>query len=218
MPGYFITVEGIEGAGKTTIVKRLTNLLQEMGHPCVSCREPGGTEAAELIRNLLLDASIPLYPETELLLMEAARAQLMREIVLPSLEAGKIVLLDRHGDSTLAYQGFGRGLEADSILWLNRFAANRRSPDLTLLLDVDVRMGLARTRKRNSPSAASDRFESETIEFLERARQGFLSMARNEPERFCVVSTNVGEEEMWAQTERAVLDRLQNLGVVAKGL
>jgi len=218
MPGYFITVEGIEGAGKTTIVKRLEKRLQELGHPCISCREPGGTEAAETIRNLLLNAAIPLFPETELLLMEAARTQLMREIVLPSLDAGKIVLLDRHGDSTLAYQGFGRGVEADAILWLNRFAAKGRSPDLTLLLDVEVSTGLARTRKRNSSSAASDRFESETTEFLERTRQGFLSIARKEPLRFCVVSSDLGEEEAWAQCERAVLERLHKSGMIASAL
>ncbi|MFB3785376.1 MAG: dTMP kinase [bacterium] len=197
MPGFFITVEGIEGAGKTTVAERLETWLQVRGHATFRAREPGGTPTGEALRGLILDAGHPLGVEAELLLIEAARAQLMDEVVLPRLELGQTVILDRHIDSTTAYQGYGRGLDLDWIARLNHFATRGRRPDRTLLLDVDAAVGLARARGSKPDTPYADRFETEELAFMERVRQGFLTLARSEPQRFHVVNAEAGVEEVW---------------------
>jgi dTMP kinase len=181
--GVFVSIEGGEGAGKSTVLAAISALLSERGFDVVATREPGGTPAGEAIRQLLLDPSSQLVPEAELLLMMAARAQLVRETIRPALERGAAVLSDRFTDASYAYQGGGRGIESGMIATLERIAAGIK-PDVTLLLDVGIDIGLARARSRGG---APDRIESEREEFFERVRTAYLARAAAEPARFCVV-------------------------------
>jgi len=206
MSAYFITLEGIEGAGKSTVCTAIANWFEQQGINHLCTREPGGTPGSEAIRNVLLGSDVPLCPEAELLLMQAARAQLMREVILPALDNGQTVLLDRHCDSTLAYQGYGRGIPIEAIHPLNRFATEGRAPDLTLLLDIDVKTGLERSRK---VSVTPDRFESETIDFMQRVRDGFLSLADEEPARFVVLDATLDLPTLRQQAIDAISARLQ---------
>ncbi len=206
MPGLFITVEGIEGAGKTTIAERLEAWLQSRGHATYRTREPGGTKIGESLRGLILNAGHPLGMEAELLLIEAARAQLMNEIILPRLEQGQTVILDRHIDSTTAYQGYGRGLDLDWIARLNHFATRGRRPGRTILLDVDAATGLARARGSKPDVLFEDRFETEELAFMERVRQGFLTLARQEPGRIHVVNARAGVEAVWGEVSACMAD------------
>ncbi len=199
MAGFFITLEGIEGTGKTTQAARIEEWLQNQGRPCLRTREPGGTAAGESIREILLNADYTLSVETELLLIEAARSQLMDEVILPELDAGKIIILDRFYDSTTAYQGYGRGLNLDFVSRINRFASRQCVPDLTLIFDLDVKTGLERARKIVERANFKDRFESETIEFMERARKGFLEIAASEPNRTRVIPVDSDPETIWEQ-------------------
>lgn len=178
--GVFVSIEGGEGAGKSTVRQALHEVLEARGFEVVSTREPGGTVAGEAIRALLLDPKGSLAAETELLLMFASRAQLVREVILPALEAGKAVLTDRFTDASFAYQGGGRGIAMGTVAELERWAALLR-PDLTFLLDVDVSVGLARARSRGE---APDRIESEQVGFFERVRDAYLARAAAEPRRF----------------------------------
>lgn len=206
--GCFITIEGIEGAGKTTIAKRLEQWLSSQGFSIIYTREPGGTEVGESIRQILLSSTFPLEPEVELLLIEAARAQLMRNVVIPSLNQGKIVILDRHTDSTMAYQGYGRHVELAKVDYLNQFATWHQKPDLTIILDIDVKHGIQRVQERNHGEVVKDRFESESIEFMTQVRKGFLELAKNDPERYIVISSEESIEKVWAEVERLVEKRL----------
>ncbi|RJP34521.1 MAG: dTMP kinase [Candidatus Omnitrophota bacterium] len=207
MAGILITFEGIEGCGKTTIAKFLYEFLDENGHVCRYAREPGGTAAGEALRALLLDGTVTLCNESELLLIEAARAQLMRELILPALQANEIVILDRYTDSTMAYQGYGREMDRELIARLNRFATQERKPDLTFLLDVDAVIGLARAREITARENLHDRFESEDIQFIERIRQGFLEIARKETDRMVLVDTHANLEIVWNHVKREFLRR-----------
>ncbi len=181
---HFISLEGGEGAGKTSALAAIRDLLQARGFEVVVTREPGGTPLAERIRELLLDAKDePLAPETELLLMFASRAQHVREVVQPALQRGAFVLSDRFTDSSYAYQGDGRGLDRTWIEALERRAVGLK-PGLTLLLDLDVREGRARTAGRD---LWPDRIESEQDDFFERVREGFRRRAAAEPQRFRVI-------------------------------
>ena len=178
--GVLVTIEGGEGAGKSTVRQAVHELLASRGFEVVSTREPGGTVAGEAIRSLLLDPAGRLAAETELLLMFASRAQLVREVVMPALARGAAVLADRFTDASFAYQGGGRGIPMGTIAELERWAAVVR-PDLTFLLDVDVGVGLARARSRG---AQPDRIESEEVGFFERVRATYLARAAAEPRRF----------------------------------
>lgn len=181
---HFISLEGGEGAGKTSALAAIRDLLQARGFEVVVTREPGGTPLAERIRELLLNAKDePLAPETELLLMFASRAQHVREVVQPALQRGAFVLSDRFTDSSYAYQGDGRGLDKTWIEALERRAVGLK-PGLTLLLDLDVREGRARTAGRD---LWPDRIESEQDDFFERVREGFRKRAAAEPQRFRVI-------------------------------
>ena len=186
MPGLFISLEGGEGAGKSTVLAALREVLAEGGREVVCTREPGGTPEGEAIRELLLAPGRELVPEAELLLMFAARAQLVRRVIRPALERGAAVLADRFTDASFAYQGGGRGLDAGHIAELERWAASLR-PDLTFLLDVGVAQGLERARSRGGEP---DRIESEREDFFERVRGTYLARAAAEPQRFRVIDAS----------------------------
>lgn len=186
MPGLFISLEGGEGAGKSTVLAALRDVLAEGGREVVCTREPGGTPEGEAIRELLLAPGRDLVPEAELLLMFAARAQLVRRVIRPALERGAAVLADRFTDASFAYQGGGRGLDSGHIAELERWAAGLR-PDLTFLLDVGVAQGLERARSRGGEP---DRIESEREDFFERVRRSYLARAGAEPARFRVIDAS----------------------------
>jgi dTMP kinase len=194
----FVTFEGSEGCGKTTQIKLATNWLKERGIPVIATAEPGGTPLGRMIREILLNrGSCSIGAEAELLLFAAARAQHVRETILPALEEETWVLCDRFTDATVAYQGFGRGLDAGVIQVLNAFSALSLKPDMTLLFDIPVATGLARAEKRAAggrPETAEDRFEQEDHAFHERIRKGYLTLAAGEPDRFRVIdgATDVG--------------------------
>ena len=181
--GALISLEGGEGAGKTTVLGALRARLEARGHRVVGTREPGGTPAGEAIRALLLDPAHPWVPHAELLLMFASRAQLVDTLVEPALARGDTVLADRFTDASFAYQGGGRGLPAGLIAELERVVV-RRTPDLTLLLDLDVAQGLARARARGGPA---DRIEQEREDFFERVRATYRARAAADPARIAVV-------------------------------
>ncbi len=187
---FFITFEGIEGCGKSTQVGLLATRLAEGPIPVLTTREPGGCPIADAIRQILLDpANTALVPRAELLLYAAARAQHVSEKVIPALQQGSIVICDRFTDATLAYQGFGRGLDINLILTLNEVATEGKRPDLTLLLDMPAEEGLMRARQRNITSALSheERFEKEALEFHQKVRNGYLQLA-SQDNRFCVIN------------------------------
>jgi dTMP kinase len=197
--GLLVSIEGGEGAGKSTVLAAAQALLNARGFDVVVVREPGGTSAGEAIRALLLDPASHLVPEAELLLMFAARAQLVREIVRPALARGAAVLSDRFTDASFAYQGGGRGIDMAQIAALERWAAGLK-PDLTLLLDVGVEVGMARARSRGG---TPDRIESEQAEFFERVRATYLARAQAEPARFRLVDA--------AKSADAVVEQVRGL-------
>jgi dTMP kinase len=184
----FVTFEGGEGSGKTTQIKLAADWLKERGISALSSAEPGGTPLGRKIREILLNrSSCTIGAEAELLLFAAARAQHVRETILPALEAGQWVLCDRFTDATLTYQGFGRGLEVGFITILNAFSAFSLMPDMTLLFDLPVATALARAEKRvagSRPETAEDRFEHEGQDFHTKIRKGYLTLAAGEPGRF----------------------------------
>jgi dTMP kinase len=187
IPGRFLTIEGIEGVGKTTQVARLSKDLTERGIAHVVTREPGGTPLAERIRDVVLNArDEALPPVAELLLMFAARATHLANYIEPNLLAGKWVVCDRFTDATYAYQGGGRGVDPNHIRQLETLVQGARRPDLTVLLDAPVEQAMQRARQRNA-GAAADRFESERTEFFERVRHAYRTRAAAEPNRIAVI-------------------------------
>ncbi len=196
VPGRFVTVEGIEGVGKTTQVARIAHLLAERGIPHVVTREPGGTPLAEKIRDLVLCAREEVLPPVaELLLMFAARAVHLHNHIEPNLSAGRWVVCDRFTDATYAYQGAGRGMGHGDIERLESLVQGARRPDLTVILDVPVAVGLARSQRRDA-GKLRDRFEREHADFFERVRDGYLSRARAEPLRMVVVDASLPADEV----------------------
>ena len=203
-----VTLEGGEGAGKTSAIAAIRDRLQAAGHEVVLTREPGGTPLAERIRELLLNPQDEaLAPETELLLMFASRAQHVREVVRPALRRGAFVVSDRFTDSSYAYQGAGRGLDPEWIAALERRAVGVK-PGLTLLLDLDVREGRARTAGRD---LWPDRIEREQDDFFERVREGFLQRAAADPARFRVIDAGRSLDEVAAAVRAAVERHLEAL-------
>lgn len=208
---FFITFEGIEGCGKTTQLQLLARRLERLGHRVTVTREPGGCPISDRIRNILLDAdNRAMAPTTELLLYAAARAQHVSEVILPSLRAEIIVLCDRFTDATIAYQGYGRGLEEKTIDRLNLLATGGIRPHLTLLLDCPPETGLDRafSRINGREGAREERFELESIQFHQRVRKGYLELAGREPERFVVIDADRGINEIEDAVAAAVLKRL----------
>jgi dTMP kinase len=204
----FITFEGGDGSGKTTQLKALESHLRARGKSCLSTREPGGTSLGDLIRQVLLEVGKqPITSPTELFLYLADRAQHIHEVIIPALEQGKIVLCDRHTDSTLAYQGYGRGIDLGLLRSLNGIASQGIKPDLTLLFDCPAEIGLSRTAQRQSQTASGrneDRFEREKIEFHERVRAGFLELARAEPHRFRIIDAARSSEEVGQEIKNII--------------
>jgi dTMP kinase len=209
MRGLFVTFEGGEGSGKTTQLGLLAVRLRAAGERVVETRDPGGTAIGKEIRAILLSReSGPISAATELFLYEASRAQLVRDVIAPALERGTIVLCDRFTDSTLAYQGFGRGLDVEVIRRMDRLATGGLGPDLTMLLDLEPAMGLARCRRdAASDVAPRDRIEAEPLDFHRRVREGYRRLAREEPDRFRVMDARLPVREI----EAAVWDEFLRL-------
>jgi len=199
----FITFEGIEGSGKTTQLNHIADYLRKKGEACVLTREPGGTPIGEKIRAILLDpASKGMDPMTELLLYTADRVQHVKELLGPSLAAGKIVLCDRYFDATLVYQGYARGLDIELIEQLHRMLPAGLRPDITFLLDLPPEMGLSRAWAQidaGNRTGRESRFEKEALSFHEKVRSGYLALARKEPERFRII--DAGRDAAEVQTE-----------------
>ncbi|HUN58166.1 MAG TPA: dTMP kinase [Candidatus Binataceae bacterium] len=197
--GLFITLEGVEGSGKTTQAGLVADALRAHGYRVLVTREPGGTRAGETIRAIFLDPSVALQPEAELLLVLADRAQHVREQLRPALDGGAIVISDRYSDSTLAYQGYGRGLDLAMLTRLNDFATGGMHPDRTFVLDFEAEAGLARTRARMLGSErVPDRFEGQRTEFHRKVREGFLAIAHADPARLTVIDAGASIAEVTA--------------------
>jgi len=204
--GVFITLEGVEGSGKTTQTALVADVLRAAGYPVTVTREPGGTRAGEAIRAIFLDPAVSLHAAAELLLVLADRAQHVREKLKPALTAGEIVLSDRYSDSTVAYQGYGRGLDLKLLDELNRLASDGIRPDLTIVLDLAVETGLERTRARvRGDVRGPDRFEGEQVEFHRRVREGFLKIARDEPGRVITIDATRPLAEITARIADAIV-------------
>ncbi len=201
--GLFITFEGSEGCGKSTQVQRLATRLEREGRPFLLTREPGGTAIGEKIRDLLQFApeSAAMYPETEVLLFEASRSQLVREVIRPARDRGLMVISDRFFDSTTVYQGVARKLDPAVVEQLNRFAVGECRPDITFILDVDVTTARERMLRRVRPVTAPDRMEQEPVEFYERVCAAYRELAQREPDRVHLIdgsrSADVIEREIW---------------------
>jgi dTMP kinase len=203
--GFFITLEGVDG--KTTQTALVADALRLAGHRVTVTREPGGTRAGEAIRAIFLDPAVSLHAAAELLLVLADRAQHVREKLKPALAAGEIVLSDRYSDSTVAYQGYGRGLDLKLLEELNRLASDGTRPDLTIVLDLDVETGLERTRARvRGDVRGPDRFEGEQVEFHRRVREGFLTIARDEPDRVKTIDATAQVAEITSRIIAAIAE------------
>jgi dTMP kinase len=204
----FITFEGIEGSGKTTQQQRLAEHFRTAGRTVVTTKEPGGTPLADRIRAILLDSASVIDPVAEVLLFGASRRQHTTETIEPALSRGEVVLCDRYADSTLAYQGFGRLLDLDRLRALNDWATNGLRPHLTLLYDLPEEAGLTRARSRNATATADEgRFEAEDLRFHRRVREGYLTLAVAEPQRFAVIDANGTVDEVFQRTLAALSSR-----------
>ncbi len=198
--GYLITFEGVEGSGKTTQIRRLEKRLTNKGWRCRVTREPGGSAVGDQIRRILLSSdTTALTPLGELLLYEATRVQHVTEVIEPALRDGMIVLCDRFCDATLAYQGYARQLDLEMVEGLNRLASEGITPDLTLLFDCSVEIGLRRASRRinaKKPYLREDRFERESLAFHQKVRDGYLQIARDNPDRVRVIDASLGKSEI----------------------
>jgi dTMP kinase len=204
--GAFITIEGIEGAGKSTCMQVVAEQIDAQGIALLQTREPGGTELGEDLRELLLGhRHTGMADDTELLLMFAARAEHIQRKILPALQAGHWVLCDRFTDATYAYQGAGRGIPVQRIEVLENWVQGALRPDLTIVMDLPVAQGLERAGKRSAP----DRFESEALAFFERVRQGYLDIAQRDPQRVRVVDASRDLEQVSRSIHRLIGDFIQ---------
>lgn len=212
-PGFFVTLEGIEGCGKSTHARRLTEFLRERTHrEVVATREPGGTDVTQRIRSLLADPSAALDPRAELFLFLADRSHHVATVIGPALARGAIVVSDRYSDSTLAYQGYARGHDLELVRDLNAWASYGATPDLTLWIDCDVEVGLARANKR--AGGPGDRFEAEPLRFHEKVRRGFIEIAATEPDRVVRIDGARDLDTVLAAIKIAVLARLPSVEAV----
>ena len=207
--GLLITFEGPQGSGKTAQISRISTRFEDAGYNVVVTREPGGTEIGEEIRHLLKHGTSNrnMTPETELLLFAASRAQLVREIFIPSLKKGKIILCDRFLDSTTVYQGVGRQISAEPVHIINTFAVGNLIPDITVVLDVPAEVGFSRIRHRATD--LSERMEEETIDFYRKVREGYLMLAKALSERFIVIDGTEErksvEEKIWHELNQRIV-------------
>lgn len=208
--GTLISFEGPEGAGKSSILEAILPLLEEKEIPYITTREPGGVDIAEQIRQVILDPDhTSMDAKTELLLYIASRRQHLVERVLPALAAGKVVLMDRFIDSSVAYQGYGRGLSVEDIEWLNQFATDGLKPDLTLYFDLDVEEGLARIARNQEREV--NRIDLEGLELHHKVRQGYLALAEKEPERIVKIDASQSFEAVLADVLTILEKRLGTL-------
>ena len=206
----FITLEGIEGSGKTTQLSNIIKYLENNGHSVLATREPGGTEVADRIRTLLVESgSEPLEPASELLLYNASRCQHVMQRIRPALQEGKIVVCDRFTDATVAYQAYGRGLSLEWVEQVNHSATDGLEPNLTLLFDIEPETGLKRSLDRlHKANSKEDRFEQEALSFHQKVRQGYLELAKRFPERIVVIPATEATEIVWQKVEAILVERL----------
>ena len=207
MSGFFISLDGVDGGGKTGAIAALRAVLEREGHAPLLTREPGGTEPGLALRKLLLaENSFDWTSRAELLLMNAARAQHVERVIRPALSEGRVVLCDRYVAASLAFQGAGRGLPQPEILELHRIATGDLWPDLTIILDIDVRRGLARSRRRNAEAALDEgKFEALDLDFHERVRRSYLDQAAAWPERYAVIDADRPQDEVKREIQARVL-------------
>ena len=199
--GFFISLEGGEGAGKSTQHRRIVEWLSSQGRTVIEAREPGGTPVSEQIRQVLLDTrNAGLNATAELLLMFAARSQLVEEVILPALADGNVIVCDRFADASYAYQGGGRQLGAETVAKVEQLVLKDLQPDLTLLFDVPVELGMTRVAGRGE----ADRFEVESVRFFKRVRKAYLERAAANPQRFKIIDASRDQEEVWSQVETAL--------------
>ncbi|MGT2715561.1 dTMP kinase [Streptococcus respiraculi] len=204
--GIFITLEGPDGAGKTTVLQELVPRLKALGKQVTTTREPGGVEIAEDIRSVILNPqNTAMDDKTELLLYIAARRQHLKERILPALESGELLLVDRFIDSSVAYQGFGRGLDIAAINWLNHYATDGLKPDLTLYFDIDVEEGLARIARNANRDV--DRLDMEALDMHERVRTGYLAILDKEADRVIKIDASKSVEEVVEAAFTVIYDR-----------
>ncbi len=202
----FITLEGPEGSGKTSHIPHLVEFLREKGYTVFPTREPGGTSISEQVRDILHDMkNAEMHPRTETLLYQAARAQIVEQVIQPRLADGEIVISDRYYDSTIAYQGYGHQQNLEDIRALVKYATGGLTPDLTILLDLDVEVGLRRKKKDNE----WNRLDAYTIEFHRRVRAGYLEMVKSEPQRWGVVNAGQAWESVQAELRKVIVERLE---------
>ena len=202
----FITLEGPEGSGKTSHIPYLVEYLRERGHIVFPTREPGGTSISEQIRDVLHDLkNAEMHPRTETLLYQAARAQIVEQVIKPRLADGEIVISDRYYDSTIAYQGYGHQQDLEQIRVLVHYATGGLVPDLTVLLDLDVEVGLKRKKKGDE----WNRMDAYTVEFHQRVRDGYLDLVKKEPERWVVVNSEQKWDAVQEELRKVILERLK---------
>ena len=205
--GFLVSLEGPEGAGKTSVLEALIPVLEDRGVEVLSTREPGGVLIGEKIREVILDPShTEMDAKTELLLYIASRRQHLVEKVLPALEAGKLVIMDRFIDSSVAYQGFGRGLDIEAIDWLNEFATDGLKPDLTLYFDIEVEEGLARIAANSDREV--NRLDMEGLDLHRKVRQGYLSLLEKETDRIVKIDASLPLDQVIANTQQLLFDRM----------
>lgn len=203
----FITLEGPEGSGKTSHLPYLVEYLREKGYTVFPTREPGGTSIGEQIRAVIHDLkNVEMHPRTETLLYQAARAQIVEEVIRPRLKAGEIVISDRYYDSTIAYQGYGHQQDLEQVRALVKYATGGLIPDLTILLDVDVEEGLRRKKKDNE----WNRLDAYTVEFHQRVRAGYLEMVRQEPARWVMLDAGQKWDEVQTDLRKLILEVLKS--------
>ena len=205
--GLFITFEGGEGTGKSTQCRLLAEYLQGAGYEVVSTHEPGGSGIGAQIRSIVLDPAKPLYPQAEVMLYMADRAQHIREVIQPALDAGRVVISDRYADASLAYQGYGRGLPLEMIARLNDYATAGLEPAITFLLDMDVKAGICRVRSRCNGQPMGDRIEQEPLDFHQRVRNGYLKIAAENPSRYRVIDAALAV----TQVREQIIQQIQPL-------
>ncbi len=206
----FITLEGPEGSGKTSHLPPLVEYLREQGYTVFPTREPGGTSIGEQIREVIHDLkNVEMHPRTETLLYQAARAQIVEEVFKPRLATGEVVISDRYYDSTIAYQGYGHQQDLEQVRALVKYATGGLTPDLTILLDVDIEIGLKRKTQNGSEW---NRLDAYTLEFHQRVRKGYLEMVKAEPQRWAVLDAGKEWAEVQEQLRKVVVQRLQVQG------
>ncbi len=205
--GYFITLEGPEGCGKSTQSRKIFQALEKQDYKVIHLREPGATQTGEMIRNILQHRASgeDLSSKTELLLFEAARAQLIENVIKPHIETGGIAICDRFYDSTTAYQGYGRGMNLEIINTINNYVSEKYQPNLTLLLDLPIEKGMERVVQR---SEEKDTFEKEKIDFHKRVRKGYLKIAKSNQNRISLIDATLTIEEVYQQIQKTFKEKL----------